>query len=184
MKHSIVGLLAERQIRPRRVYNGEFVASRCGRFVSRIGGGKSGITAAPNGVLISDDKGLADLAAREGRTVLYVKDFKKETLVAEHNPQIRPRAVLQAIEWILKEGRGQLGSGMPRSGLGAQAQAFDAGLRVSELEDPPGMVWRVNGEAVPAQPLARPNPAARRAAAQQAAARARITGSNRPGSGR
>lgn len=129
MKHSIMISLASGQLRPRRVYNGEYVASRCGRFLRRIGGGKgTGAVAAPNGIVLCSDPKLHELGGREGLQILLVRDFAPGTLRLLLDPKRYPRSILEAVSWMLKEGPGLRGSGMRGLRSEPQTQVSVRGL--------------------------------------------------------
>lgn len=81
MKTGVVQLLFSGQLRPRRTYDGEFVASRCGRFLRRIGGGEKGVVWVPKLCAVSSDRQLTEMLARSGYKVFHIESFSKENLL-------------------------------------------------------------------------------------------------------
>lgn len=77
---TVVQLLVSRQLRPRRTYDGEYVASRCGRFLLKIGGSGVGAMADPSGTILSTDRRLCDMAVGAGYRAYHVPDFSKKSM--------------------------------------------------------------------------------------------------------
>lgn len=98
MKNGVVQLLYSGQLRPRRTYDGQFVASRCGRFLRRIGGGETGAVWVPKLCVVSSDKKLTEMFAKSGYKVFHVESFSKDDLMLAER---QGGALGMAAGWLL-----------------------------------------------------------------------------------